>query len=209
VNMQADLENNRSEVHYYENLGCKLHTELEMMEARCSQLSHVEDWTAKCREVRHHISMCEAEMVKINRKQSVRERHNDKITTIIYVDDPRAAALRKQLEEMKARNRTLSQQISFHDKRISVGTFNYANMKTNVVDSSGHVVQERRTLRKSNKHADNKYVTISTYGGSGSKRISHGSVDRHRNSGAQLVQSQIVSSHGHHHSGFKTDDHAE
>lgn len=159
--MQADLENNRSEVQYYESLGHKLHSELEMMEARINQLDNVEDWNAKCRDVRHHISICEAEFAKINKKQSVRERHTDKITTIIYVDDPRAADLRKQLEEMKARNRTLSQQINFHDKRISVGTFNYANLKTNVVDSSGVIVQERRTLRKSNKHADNKNVTIS------------------------------------------------
>ena len=59
--MQADLENNRSEVQYYESLGYKLHSELEMMEARINQLDDVEDWNAKCRDVRHHISMCEAE----------------------------------------------------------------------------------------------------------------------------------------------------
>jgi len=74
------------------------------------------DWTKQLTEIRMRIAEVEAKLYK---KEVVTEQLHTKTTVVTHVEDPRAAELRSQIEQVKADNSTLNQKITFHTQRMT------------------------------------------------------------------------------------------
>jgi len=74
------------------------------------------DWTKQLTDIRMRISEVEAKLYK---KETVTEQLHTKTTVVTHVEDPRAAELRTQIEQVKADNSTLNQKITFHTNRMT------------------------------------------------------------------------------------------
>merc|ERR1712007_358645 len=111
------------------------------------------DYYCEMKHLNQQITALKIEMSmwkKIDHKASTKEKH----IHVTYIPCPEAAALRREIDELKSRNNAVAQKIQFQDTRTSMGHRNYVFEDT-VVEG-----KKVRAVRKSNKNSQNAGVTI-------------------------------------------------
>jgi len=155
---------------------------LKHIEKKYHSLGHNKDWYKEIQHLRRCITDLEIE-ISSARKTSTKGSTREKITTVNYIEDPEAHALRSRINELRSKNKAWNYKINFHNQRMSVGSRNYTSHHETEHGSS---VRRIRKSEKNTAHVDIKHSDVHR------GQVTHG----HHNNHVEIRNSN--SHHGHH-----------
>jgi len=160
----------------------ELKEKLKHTEHKYHKLGSNKDWYKEIQHLRRKITDLEIQ-ISSSKKTHTKGSTREKITTVNYIEDPEAQALRSRINELRSKNKAWNDKISFHNQRMSVGSRNYTSHHETEHGSS---VRRIRKSEKNTAHVDIKHSDVHR------GQVTHG----HHNNHVEIRNSN--SHHGHH-----------
>lgn len=155
---------------------------LKHIEKKYHSLGHNKDWYKEIQHLRRKITDLEIQ-ISSSKKTHTKGSTREKITTVNYIEDPEAQALRSRINELRSKNKAWNDKISFHNQRMSVGSRNYTSHNETEHGSS---VRRIRKSEKNTAHVDIRHSDVHK------GQVTHG----HNNNHVEIRTSN--SHHGQH-----------
>merc|ERR1712224_585647 len=141
------------EIEELEEERARYQRELQELRLEAGQVSQT-DYFCQLKDLEARIAALKIEMSKwkkTSHQSMVKEKH----VHVTYIPNPEAEALRREIENLKSRNKSMTQKLQFHTTRTLIGGKNYTYEDT--VTSDGKKV---RGLRKSLKNSQNQNAEV-------------------------------------------------
>merc|ERR1712048_1365002 len=157
--INASLIRRRNEYNEYFSKNEFLVAEIRRLEIEIQKISAVKDRFHECAQLRRRITELE---IQLSQKSTTQHRGSvrEKITTVSYVENPQAHALRMEIESMRQQNKSMQEKIKFQDTRIAYGSSNY-KLGTEQTKTVGGTRASVRELSKNTVNPQNRDVVIS------------------------------------------------